>query len=342
MVGGLTIGIGAFLAYTTVQWWASWYPGAEPGGGGYVAQRMMSAKTEKDAVYATLFFQIGHYCLRPWPWILVALATMVLYPDLEDPKMGYVMAMRDFLPDGLRGLLLVAFLAAYMSTISTQLNWGAGYLVNDFYKRFMKPNKTDKHYVSMSRLVTILLVIVGGIATTFMTSISGVWQFIMECGAGLGLVLILRWYWWRINAWSEIVATVMPFIIYTFLQLFAPDIVFPNGFFIIVSGTTLSWIIATIVTKPTDSDVLKSFYETVQPEGAWKPIQKISSVEFKASGIWRLVICWLSGIVFTYSILFSTGYVIFGNWDAFMIWFPLAVISLIILIITLRKTSILD
>ena len=190
------ISAGAFLAYIGFQWWASWYPGAEPGGGGYIAQRMMSTKNEKHSVFATLFFQVAHYCLRPWPWIIVALCTLVLYPEIaaSDPKQGYVMAMKDdFLPIGLKGLLLVAFLAAYMSTISTQLNWGASYLVNDFYKPFLRPpgslkkgQDENRFYVGVSRAITIILMLASLAVTTQIKSISGVWLFILECGAGLG------------------------------------------------------------------------------------------------------------------------------------------------------------
>ena len=179
--------ISTFLAYIGVQWWASWYPGAEPGGGGYVAQRMMSAKNEKHSLLATLFFQVAHYCLRPWPWIIVALSAIVLYPDLPtaDKGLGYVKAMNDFLPVGLKGLLLATFFAASMSTIATHLNWGTSYFINDFYKRFLKPNETDKHYVAASRLITVVFMIVAVLITNFMTTISGVWAFVIECGAGL-------------------------------------------------------------------------------------------------------------------------------------------------------------
>ncbi|PCJ83143.1 MAG: sodium:proline symporter [Flavobacteriales bacterium] len=293
----LALGIGSFLAYITVQWWASWYPGAEPGGGGYVAQRMMSAKDEKHSLFATLFFQIAHYCIRPWPWIIVALCAMVLYPDLTDPKEGYVLAMRDFLPVGLKGLLLVAFFAAYMSTISTQLNWGASFIVNDLYKRFMKPESNEKQLVSTGRIATILLMLISLGVTTQINSISGVWQFIMECGAGLGMVLILRWYWWRINAWSEIVATIIPFLVFgtlktiEYLKLIPlhkiygenipkevidvfyaqhPYLIFPGSFFITVGITTLGWLLITFLTHPTEQVQLKTFYNKVKPSGWWK------------------------------------------------------------------------
>src|SRR3990170_6544227 len=182
----------AFLAYIGINWWASWYPGAEPGGGGYVAQRMMSAKNEKHSLFASLFFQIAHYAIRPWPWILVGICSLILYPELstDEKGMGYIYSMRDFLPVGLKGLLVAAFFAAYMSTIATQLNWGSSYILNDFYRRFIKRNKDEKHYVSSSRLTTIILMLVSIIVTLFITRISGAWEFIMECGAGVGLVLI--------------------------------------------------------------------------------------------------------------------------------------------------------
>ncbi|MEK9138065.1 MAG: sodium:solute symporter family protein, partial [Bacteroidota bacterium] len=192
----LALTLTAFLAYIGIQWWASWYPGAEPGGGGYVAQRMMSAKDEKHSLLATLWFTVAHYCLRPWPWILTGLATLVLYPNLSatDKKLGYVLAMKDHLPAGLLGLLVAAFFAAYMSTIATHLNWGTSYVINDFYKRFVKRDGDEKHYILISRLATGFMMIVSIIVTANMQTISGAWSFIIEAGAGLGLVLILRWF----------------------------------------------------------------------------------------------------------------------------------------------------
>ncbi|HOS40677.1 MAG TPA: Na+:solute symporter, partial [Spirochaetota bacterium] len=190
----------AFAAYALIQWWASWYPGSEPGGGGYVAQRMMSAKDERHAILATLWFVIAHYAVRPWPWILVALAAAVLYPG--SGKSGYILAMRDHLPSGLLGFLVAAFLAAYMSTIATHLNWGTSYLMNDLYRRFIRVDASERHYVRVSRAITILLTAVSSSLIFVISSISGAWGFVIEFGAGLGLVLILRWYWWRPNAWS--------------------------------------------------------------------------------------------------------------------------------------------
>ena len=196
----------AFIAYLGVQWWASWYPGQEPGGGGYVAQRMMSARDERDAVLGTLWFTVAHYCLRPWPWVLVALAALVLYPDLADPEAGYVLVLRDHLPPGWRGLLVGAFFAAYMSTVSTQLNWGTSYLVNDVYKRFVRPGADEAHLVGVSRLTTLLVMVVSGAMTFGLESVRQAWEFVLESGAGVGLVLILRWYWWRVTAISELAA----------------------------------------------------------------------------------------------------------------------------------------
>lgn len=325
------------MAFIGVQWWSSWYPGAEPGGGGYVAQRMMSAKDENQAVYATLLFQVCHYALRPWPWILVALCTIVLYPGLENPGMGYIYAMNDFLPVGLKGLLVVAFLAAYLSTISTQLNWGAGYLVNDVYKRFSAKNSTDKELITASRLATVFLCLLGIAVTPMITSIEDTWKFIMECGAGLGLVLILRWYWWRINAWSEIAATVAPFIGYA-ISKFYLGWEFPNSFFLTVGFTTVSWLLVTFITKPTEKQTLISFYNKVQPGGWWAPISATQPEGFKPG---YLALCWLSGITFTYAMLFGVGKFIFGEYSLAAIWLVTAVVALGLLRFGMGKTKVL-
>lgn len=315
--GILAMTVSSFLAFIAIQWWASWYPGAEPGGGGYVAQRMMSAKDEKNSLFATLFFQIAHYCIRPWPWIIVGLCALVLYPDLShaDKGLGFVKAMNDFLPAGLKGLLLAAFLAAYMSTISTHLNWGTSYFINDFYQRFLVKDKPADYYVKVSRLMTIVFMFLSIIVTTQMTTISGVWSFVIECGAGLGLVLILRWYWWRVNAISEIVATLTPFIVYGILYFGNFDVKFPNTLYIIVPVTTLAWLITAFVTKPTEDEKLISFYKRVHPGGVgWKRIsEKLTDVK-SDSGYYVLFIDWAAGIVLVYSFLFGIGKIIFGQY----------------------------
>lgn len=326
VTGAFALTVTSFLAYVGIQWWASWYPGAEPGGGGYVAQRMMSAKNEKHSLFAVLFFQIAHYGIRPWPWILVALASLVLYPELSADKkgMGYIFAMRDFLPVGLKGVLVAAFFAAYMSTIATHLNWGTSYLINDFYRRFIKKDKNEKHYVFMSRATTILLMVVSIIATLFITRISGAWEFILECGAGLGLVLILRWFWWRINAWSEISAMITPFLVYPVIRYYG--IPFPDSLFYLVGATTVVWVTVTFLTKPTDKAVLLSFYRQNHPGGIlWKPISDLLPDVKSDGGFGLMFVNWISGVFLVYSLLFGTGSFIFGNITEALIYLAVAI-----------------
>jgi Na+/proline symporter len=308
--------VSTFLAFIGIQWWASWYPGAEPGGGGYVAQRMMSAKNEKHSLLATLFFQIAHYCIRPWPWIIVGLCALVLYPDLPmaDKGLGYVKAMNDFLPVGLKGLLLAAFFAAYMSTISTHLNWGTSYLINDLYKRFINKNKDEKHYVIISRELTMVMMIISVVVTIFMTTISGVWAFVIECGAGLGLILILRWFWWKINAISEIVATVTPFIVYGALYFGKVNVKFPETLYIIVPITTVAWLITVFITKPVEENKLIEFYRRVHPGGpGWKKISSLLPDVKSDSGYRYLFMNWVCGIILVYTFLFGIGDIILGD-----------------------------
>jgi len=327
----LVLSIGAFFAFVGVQWWASWYPGNEPGGGGYVAQRLMSTPNEKQAVYATLWFNIAHYCLRPWPWIIVALCATVLYPQLAaqgNEKLGYVMAMKQYLPAGLKGLLLAAFFAAYMSTISTQLNWGSSYLVHDLYARLQRNTPTQGQLVAAGRVVTFISMAVALAVTTAISSISGVWSFIIECGAGLGLVLILRWYWWRINAWSEITATIAPFVFYAIAH-WGLGWQHPNSYFLTVGGTTLVWVLATFLTKPEPAPLLQAFYQRIQPAGAWGPVKKALGASPQAasagpaagtaqgsSSLGFTLLAWLSAVSMAYSLLFATGKLIFGQYGA--------------------------
>ncbi|HAD97853.1 MAG TPA: sodium:proline symporter, partial [Cryomorphaceae bacterium] len=342
-VGTFSLSAGAFFSYIVLQWWASWYPGNEPGGGGYISQRMMSAKDEKNAVYSSLFFQIAHYCLRPWPWIIVGLCALVLYPDLpiEESRKGFIMAMRDYLPTGVKGLLLVGFFSAYMSTISTQLNWGASYLTNDLYKRFIKRENefeseavAEKAYVKAGRVLTVLIMIVGLVVTSQITMIDTAAQFLIASGAGLGMVLILRWYWWRINAWSELVATLAPVLglviaNYVLPQWLPEEFFAQNGAFIFtVVFTTVVWLIATYVTAPTDKATLQSFYEKVKPGGWWKPIRRTGDKPVTVS---YLFVCWLSGVVMVYAALFLIGYLIFQEWMPFAMWSGVFLLSFWIL-----------
>ncbi|MEX2605129.1 MAG: sodium:solute symporter family protein [Gracilimonas sp.] len=269
------IAITTALIWVGMNWWAAWYPGAEPGGGGYIAQRMFSAKDEKNAVGGTLLFNILMYAVRPWPWILVALVAMVVFPNLSDPETGYPLMMLEVLPVGWMGLLMVAFLSAFVSTISTQLNWGASYVVNDFYKRFMKTpdefetkNKAQKHYVFISRIATLLMAALGVGVSYFFDSVSGGWEFILSLSAGIGGVLLLRWFWWRINAWSEITAMIAAFIGAIFSKYMGYD--FAGGMIFTTSFSTIIWLVATFVTKPESDETLKKFYAKVHPMGNWK------------------------------------------------------------------------
>ena len=308
----------AFAAYMGVQWWASWYPGAEPGGGGYVAQRMLSTRSESDSVFAVLWFTIAHYCIRPWPWILVGLAALVLYPGLEAPGEGYVMVMRDALPSGLLGLLFAAFLAAFMSTISTQLNWGTSYLVNDLYRRFAVRDQTERHYVLVSRVLTFALAIGGFVVATQLDSVSGAWGLLLSASAGMGLVLILRWYWWRVNAWSELVATVAPLVLVG-LELVGVDVPFltsefPTNLFGIAGITTVLWLAATVLTRPTGAATLDAFFRRVRPGGpGWRAVAARHPDVEVDRGLGRLAVRWMLGCAAVYATLFGIGWVVLGD-----------------------------
>ncbi|MGH9721489.1 MAG: sodium:solute symporter family protein [Bryobacteraceae bacterium] len=301
------------LVYISVNWWATWYPGAEPGGGGYVAQRMLSAKDERHSLLATLWFNIAHYAIRPWPWILTALASIILYPNLADPETGYIRVMIDHLPPSLRGLMVAAFAAAYMSTIGTQLNWGASYLVNDFYRRFLRKNETEGHYVAVSQWATVLLTVISAILTFYMDSITEAWKLLIVTGAGTGTVLILRWYWWRINAWSEVSAMACAAVVSIALQkmwgLNSDDPVeFAYVMLITVGITTVVWLAVTFLTAPEPDETLVAFYRRVRPSAAlWKPIARLApEAPPSRDGMFNLL-DWLCGCVMIYGALFGAG-----------------------------------
>ncbi|MDD5507514.1 MAG: Na+:solute symporter [Bacteroidales bacterium] len=308
--GALKMGVVAFIAYLGVQWWASWYPGAEPGGGGYVAQRMMSAKNEKHSLLATLWFQIAHFALRPWPWIIVGLVALVLYPDEPDKGATYVMVIRDLLPAGLQGLLMAAFLAAYMSTLASQTVWGTSYIVNDLFRPFIRPNASEKYYVRVSRITTFILILLSLVVTTQFTRISDAWRFILACSGGIGLVLILRWFWWRINAWSEIAAMLAPYAIYPFLKARGVD--YELSLMIIVLWSTIIWVVVTFLTRPTSNEQLKAFYARVHPGGAgWRRIARELPEVKSDSGFTKLLLNWFAGCGLVLFILFGIGQLIF-------------------------------
>ncbi len=362
--GAMAISVGAFIAHIGLQWWGTWYPGADPGGGGYVAQRMMSAKDEKHSMLATLWFTVAHYTVRPWPWIIVALAALVILPRADspeairmenpqiyeqvvqaynnnslmqsgdakyqseefkqmyekyentiDPGIMYPKLMLRYLPAGLLGLLIAVFLAAYMSTIASQLNWGTSYLINDLYRRFIKRDGNEKHYVFVSRLAIILMTIFSLLITRyFLTTISGAWEFIINASAGLGAVLILRWYWWRINAWSEISAMIAPLIIYPIAR-YGFGMESPLTLYPIIGGTTVVWLIATYATRPVDENHLLDFYKRAHPGGkGWQIIaEKLPEIKSE-SGFFRLFINWILGVILVYTVLFGVGQILFGEY----------------------------
>ncbi|HSU93451.1 MAG TPA: hypothetical protein VLI43_07050, partial [Gemmatimonadaceae bacterium] len=330
--------LGVFLF---MQWWAAWYPGAEPGGGGYIAQRIFSARTERDGVLATLFFQVAHYALRPWPWIITGLATIILYPNLQDKESGYVHAFVDLLPTPWRGFMLAGFAAAYMSTVGTQLNWGASYLVNDFYKRFLKKHETEKHYVNVSRVATVFLFAMSLVVTWQISSVGDAWRLLLALGAGTGLVLILRWYWWRINAWSEISGMIASFVtslaVLGYLgPVFVPKVVAAGGpegdawvMIITVCVTTIVWLVVTFATKPEPEAVLEAFYKRVRPGGpGWIRVSSKLGYgrEEIPGGRWAWA-NWLAGVIAVYATLFGIGKIVFGEWLAGAILCVIAVVA---------------
>ncbi len=312
-----------FFVYLAVNWWASWYPGAEPGGGGYIVQRILSAKNEKHSLLATLWFNIAHYALRPWPWILVALVAVVKFQGdpsfAADPESGYIRIMIADLPASLRGLMVAGFFAAYMSTIATELNWGASYLVNDLYRRFLVRQRRERHYVVISQLMTMSLMILSAIVSFYMESIADAWKFMIAIGAGTGLVYLLRWFWWRINAWSEVSAMIAAFVTSLTLQIgFGLSESKPSEFaylvLITVAVTTVVWLAVTFLTRPESKEVLLSFYRRVRPSAAlWGPIAKeATDVVPRKDGLFNLM-DWLCGVAMIYAFLFGAGKIIFGQ-----------------------------
>ena len=308
-----TIPVLTFCVYLGVQWWAFWYPGSEPGGGGYVAQRILSARNERDGLLSVLWFNFAHYALRSWPWILAALAVVVLYPNLAAPESGYVVLAVDHLPRAARGLLVAGFLAAFMSTIATHLNWGSSYLVSDFYRRFVRRDETEKHYVLLSRWVTILLVVLGAWVSWELVTIRAGWEVLLEVGAGTGSVYLLRWYWWRINAWSEIAAMTTALIASLTIRWFTPfqgsePAVFAKQTLVTTLVTTVVWIAVTLITPPEPFGTLERFYRKVRPDVfGWQPIARLAPDVQPEHNLARNLVNWIVGCAMIYSALFGIG-----------------------------------
>ena len=350
--------IAVFIIPLAVQWWAVWYPGAEPGGGGYVAQRMLSAKDEKNAIWATLLFNFMHYAVRPWPWILIALASIVVFPNLESLQVAFpntivgndlaYPAMISFLPSGLLGLLVASLIAAFMSTISTHLNWGSSYLVHDFYRRFFITDKSEKHYVFMGRVFTVLLMIISAFFALYLNNSLQAFGIILQIGAGTGLIFILRWFWYRINVYSELTAMIV-----SFLVALAFEFIIPNNFsveeklIIGVTITTISWLTVTMITPPSSMDVLQNFYKKIQPGGpGWKKIVE----ESENSGViisgkkekWDVpsgILCMVFGSISVYSVLFGVGYILYSKTTLGLVFFIISAVSVLLLMKFWKRLS---
>jgi Na+/proline symporter len=307
--------LSTLMVFLAVQWWAAWYPGAEPGGGGYIVQRILSARDERHGLLATLWFNIAHYAVRPWPWILVGFVAALQYPGLPNPEEGYVRVMVDVLPSPFKGLMLAAFAAAYMSTISTHLNWGASYLVNDVYLRFIRPDADPRAQVIASRAATGLLMVLSLVVMAFLSSVEQGWKVLLGLGAGTGLVLILRWYWWRVNAWSEISAMAASLVTSIGLQFLGLDLGdtasgdYALTMLITVAVTTVVWLTVTFLTAPESDATLERFYRRVRPGGAgWRRVsERLGYGDDATPGGALAWVNWLAGVSAVYSAVFAVG-----------------------------------
>lgn len=348
-----------FIIPIAVQWWSTWYPGAEPGGGGYVAQRMLAAKDESHAMKATLWFNIAHYALRPWPWIIVALASLIVYPTLDsiqaafpnvDPSivrndLAYP-AMLVFLPSGLLGLVVASLAAAYMSTISTHLNWGASYIVDDVYRRFMAPNEDERQYVRVGRIATVALVVLAGVISLWLENALQAFQILLQIGAGTGLVFLLRWFWWRINAWSELSAMIISFAVALYFQFghealgFAevdPSLQLVLGVLI----TTVGWMTVTLLTPPTDHGTLASFHGAIRPMGnGWAGAGLgLSEQDRSADSPAAAFLAWFLGVTVVYGAVLGTGYLLYGRTALAAICLGAAAVASVALLKTLPRVG---
>ena len=335
-----------FIVPIAVQWWSTWYPGAEPGGGGYVAQRMLAARDERHALKATLWFNIAHYALRPWPWILVALASLIVYPTLESIQAAFPLvdpsivrhdlaypAMLVFLPSGMLGLVVASLAAAYMSTVSTHLNWGASYIVDDVYRRFMVKGRDERHYVRIGRIATVTLVALAGALSLWLENALQAFQILLQIGAGTGLVFLLRWFWWRINAWSELAAMIVSFLVAVYFQFVHGALglgaIDPSMQLVIgVLVTSVGWIAVTFMTPPADADTLRSFHRRIQPMGSgWRGAGLGLEPDPGADSPSAALLAWFLGCLVVYSALFGTGYALYGQIGVALACFAVTAVS---------------
>ena len=352
--GDWSVALSVFIIPITVQWWSVWYPGAEPGGGSYIAQRMLAARSEQDATWGTLFFNAAHYALRPWPWIIVALASMVVYPTLDDIRaalphvdpslVGHDMAypaMLRFLPEGMLGLMVAGLLAAYVSTISTHLNWGTSYLVHDLYRRFLRTDADERHYVAIGRLTTVGLMVVAALLTYVLDTARASFNLLLSIGAGTGLLYLLRWFWWRINAWSEIAAMVTSFVVAAFFFVLARIGSAPAAhitLLITVAVTTAVWLAVAFLTPPSDRATLISFYRLVRPAGpGWRSIQRDAGVGPSPDSLSTSLLGWVLGCTFVYAALFGSGSVLYGHTAQAIFWLAAFIVSGLGMAIILRR-----
>ncbi|CAN5786293.1 Na+:solute symporter [soil metagenome] len=321
--------VAAFLVLITLQWWAN----KNADGGAVVIQRMAASRDERESVLGTLWFQVANYALRPWPWILVALASLILYPTMEDPELAYPRAMVDLLPVGLLGLMLAAFLAAFMSTLTSFINLSAAYLVNDLYRPFLVRGRADRHYVQAGRVASLIALTIGVVISFYATSISGLFLLLLTLGAGIGLVYVARWFWWRVNAWSEIAAMVASSVIGAGLQLSpewgGPAFPFAAKVFLNLIGSTVIWIAATYATPPTEMGRLVEFYRRVRPPGWWGPVREAVGElpNARTAGLRRGLWLWALGTVFIYAAMFGTGKLLLLEWEWGLAFAAVAVVT---------------
>ncbi len=342
--GDWTLALSIFIVPLTVQWWSVWYPGSEPGGGSYIAQRMLASRSERDALGGTLFFNVAHYALRPWPWVIVALSSMIVYPTLGDisrafpyvePRLiGHDMAypaMLVFLPVGMMGLMIAGMLAAYVSTLSTHLNWGTSYLVHDFYRRFVKREADEKHYVAVGRLVTAVLMILAALVTFVLQTARETFDLLLSVGAGTGLIYLLRWYWWRINAWSEVAAMISSFVMalaFFVAGRMGHHVAEHVAIIVTVAVTTVVWVTTTLLTRPTERAQLLAFYRKVRPAGpGWRDVRAEAGVEPSPDSIPQMFLGWMLGWLFVYAALFGAGAFLFGRIALGTVWTVVFVVT---------------